>query len=210
MKILVCGQRSFGAAVVGRLCDAGHDVSVVSPWHRTDGGRWDRTHVEAHKRGLSWSPSGTLSPETAAGTDLIVAAHSHDFIGRLTREAAKYGAIGFHPSLLPRHRGRDAVRWAIHMGDPVTGGTVYQLDDGVDTGPVLLQYFRHVAPNWDHHDLWRELFPLGVDMLAQAVELIALDGGFLGWSDQDEQFATWEPSWERPRLHRPELLALDG
>ena len=43
------------------------------------------------------------------------AAHSHDFIGRKTRALSRLGALGYHPSLLPLHRGRDAIRWAVHM-----------------------------------------------------------------------------------------------
>lgn len=207
MRVAVLGQRSFGAAVVAELHTRGHDVVVVSPLNRTDRGHWDRTHVEAHKRGLSWSPSGTFGPESAANVDLIVAAHSHDFIGAKTRAATRFGAVGFHPSLLPRHRGRDAVRWTVAMRDPIAGGSVYQLDDGVDTGPVLAQEFVHVDPSWDHHDLWSVLFPLGVEMLGRAVSSFEFGGGPT-LSKQDERFATWEPSWERPRLHRPELIGL--
>lgn len=138
---------------------------------------------------------------------LIVAAHSHAFIGQRTRQVAD--AIGYHPSLLPRHRGRDAVRWTIKMGDRVAGGSVYRFDRNVDGGPVLLQDWCHVRPGWSASDLWREaLFPMGVRLLRLAVAMPGLES----WAGtrQDEELATWEPSWERPPLFRPELVEIGG
>lgn len=140
------------------------------------------------------------------GTELIISAHSHWIIGEKCLEKCKYGGIGFHPSLLPRHRGQDAVRWAVHMKDFATGGTVYRLSDKCDGGDILLQRMVFIDPEWDYHDLWRELFPVGVDMLSEAVSLIG--SGKADWSMQDERFATWEPSWDRPRLKRNELVRI--
>lgn len=213
MNVVVCGQRGFGAAVVAALAEDGHRVAkVLSPAYRTNGRHWDPTHLEAHKRGLSWAESGTLRAESLPDeVDLIVAAHSHDFIGARTRAKARYGAIGYHPSLLPRHRGRDAVRWTVAMKEPVTGGTVYQLDDGVDTGPIWAQDWCHVREGWSASDLWREaLFPMGVRLLRSVVDWGVGDNGVRPLYEQDESLATWEPSWERPRLYKPELKELTG
>lgn len=138
------------------------------------------------------------------GVDVIVAAHSHAFIGRKTRGKARLGAIGYHPSLLPRHRGRDAVRWTIHMGDPVTGGTVFWLSDAVDGGPIAAQQWCHVAAGDTVKSLWRErLFPIGIRLIVNVLRQLA--AGRMVRVDQDERFATWEPSWERAPLFRPEL-----
>jgi len=73
------------------------------------------------------------------GVDLILYAHSHDFIGAATRGKTRLGAMGYHPSLLPLHRGRDAVCWTLRMGDKVAGGSVYWLTDVVDGGPIAAQ-----------------------------------------------------------------------
>jgi len=59
--------------------------------------------------------------------------------GRISKEAlaaAKLGGIGYHPSLLPRHRGIAAVEWTIREGDPIAGGTVYHLADRMDAGAI--------------------------------------------------------------------------
>ena len=72
--------------------------------------------------------------EIAGGTDLIVTAHSHARISKEALAAARLGGIGYHPSLLPRHRGIAAVEWTIREGDPIAGGTVYHLADRMDAG----------------------------------------------------------------------------
>ncbi len=203
MRLYLCGQRSFGAEALRALREDGHDILGVS----SPAGP-DRLTALAAAYGLRWFPSGALTAEALpATTQLIVAAHSHDFIGRRTRARAEYGAIGYHPSLLPRHRGRDAVRWTIHLGDPVAGGTVYWLSENVDAGPLAAQEWCWVRRGWTASDLWREaLFPMGLRLLRQVVADVA-DGRCVA-VPQDEELATWEPSWERPPLRRPELAAL--
>lgn len=206
MRIFICGQKSFGRAVLARLLEDGHEIVgvAVPPQEKY----YDKMQGLAIKQGIETivNADRLVSKDIPAGTDLIVAAHAHHFISAQTRSKAKHGAIGFHPSLLPRHRGRDAVRWTVAMKDPVAGGTVYILDEVTDGGPVLMQRFIHVDPKWNHHDLWRELFPMGVDMLSTACKI--LESGAPDTTDQDDRFATWEPSFDAPRLFRPELVRL--
>lgn len=199
MRVLVCGTRSFGAAVVTELDSDRQLVGVVAPPD-------DKTGLHAKARHIPVFPAIDELLVRDLEVDLIVAAHSHAFIGRASRTAATVGAIGFHPSLLPRHRGRDAVRWTTHMRDAVSGGTVYWLSDTVDGGPLAAQRHLLVDPRWDHHDLWKALFPVGVDMLVDVVREVR--SGIVRQVPQDEACATWEPSWDRPPLHRPELLEL--
>ena len=126
MRVYLCGQKRFGAATLKLLLALGHDCAGVSAplASSSDPNRPDRLRAAAGDAGIPLMPAGMLSAETLpGGVDLIIAAHSHDFIGRKTRHRAALGAIGYHPSLLPLHRGRDAVRWALKMGDRVTGGT---------------------------------------------------------------------------------------
>lgn len=198
MRIALAGTRSFGAAVLQRLADVGIDIGfVVAP-------PGDKTAKKAANLGLECVPE--INPEaiSKARVDLIVCAHTHAFIGRRTRDAATLGAIGYHPSLLPRHRGRDAVRWTVHMNDPVAGGTVYWLTENIDAGPIETQKHVHVGAQETYSELWRDkLFPLGVELLTAAVLRVA--EGHLHKERQDEEYATWEPSWDRAPLWRPEL-----
>lgn len=223
LSVFLTGQKSFGAAALEML--EGHPlakiVGVAAP-----GAGEDRLRHETVKRGLEWVPSETFRAEAVPECDLILAAHSHAYLSRKARSRAAHGAYGYHPSLLPRHRGRDAVRWTIHMRDPIAGGTVYYFTDNVDAGPVLLQDWCHVDPKWDAHTLWSDrLFGMGIDLLSRTVDQFGALGQrgvrrrgetFEHWEEtlelrpQDEAYATWEPSWERPPLHRPDLLELNA
>lgn len=181
MRVVIVGGRSFGVAVAERVS---LEHEVVAVW--TD--ECDPLEQWAHDRGLPALIEPT--PESLAEwePDVLVGAHNFKFLSSNTRAVAKYGAIGYHPSLLPRHRGNDSVRETIEAGDPVTGGTVYQLDDGWDTGPILLQRFRRVRKDDDASSLWRrELFPLGVLMLQMTLRF--LEQGTLEPRPQDERFA---------------------
>jgi methionyl-tRNA formyltransferase len=200
MRVILAGQKSFGLAAYEMLLDAGHDVvGVWSPQRSdklSDRATEDRLWVSTFQR----TPKAVQMLEA----DLFVAAHSHDFISKQACAATGFGGMAYHPSLLPRHRGRDAVRWTIHMGDAVTGGSVYWLTDNVDGGPIAAQEHVLVRPGVDASTLWRtKLFPLGIQLLLDALDDI--DRGVIIEVPQDEACATWEPSWERPPLHRPDL-----
>lgn len=207
MKIFLAGQKSFGLAALQLIQKLNHEIVGVSAPREDLKGRLDSLfgYCDVWRIPVVCEKSLTAS-DIAADTDLIVAAHSHAFIGRKTRNKARHGAIGYHPSLLPRHRGRDAVKWTIKMRDPIGGGSVYWLDDNVDGGPVAAQEFVFVEPQWNAHDLWRELFPLGLFLIRQV--LFNLEAGKIVKIPQNEVCATWEPALDPPRLFRPELPQL--
>lgn len=210
MRLYVCGQRAFGAAVFRMCIEQGHEVVGVSAplTSSRDDRRPDKLRSAADLVGIPVLPAGMLNAENLPeGVDLVIAAHSHDFIGRKTRLKARIGAIGYHPSLLPLHRGRDAVRWAVKMGDRVTGGSVYWLSDNIDAGDPAAQDYCLVEPGTTPEDLWRDhLFPMGVELFRHV--LADLSRGTIVAVPQNEALSTWEPSWDRPPLRRPDLLML--
>lgn len=217
MRILISGQKQFGADVFNLVRQLGHVVvavaaPAVSGSKTTTGEAMpDRLRFAAESAGVPWIPSENLRAATVPdGTDLIVAAHSHAFIGRATRNRARLGAIGYHPSLLPLHRGRDAVRWVVHMRERVTGGTIYWLTDTMDGGPIAAQAHVMIRPDDTAGSLWRErLAPLGLRLFGRVLRDLA--AGRRVAVPQEEDLATWEPSWDRPPVFRPELPALgDG
>lgn len=154
----------MGLEVYRRLARDGHTVETVCVPHLAD----RLATVEAHVR--LWSqlqPDVPLRP-----MDLIVCAQAEVFVPSAIRHQARWGAIGYHPSLLPRHRGKDAVRATIAAGDPLAGGTVYWLNDGWDEGDIMLQGAVPVTAR-DAATLWRQqLAPLGIELLADAVRLV--------------------------------------
>lgn len=190
MKLVVVGQKWLAAEAARGLVADGHELVAVAVPRLDDRlariGQEFGAEVVAAERRLH---AGAIPP----GTDLIVCAHAHCFVDAAARRAARLGAVGYHPSLLPRHRGRDAIEWALRFGDLVTGGTVYQLDDGADTGPILLQDWCWVLPGDTSDLLWRrELGPMGVRILRAAVRTISTEG--VSGTAQNEALATWEPA----------------
>jgi len=208
MKIFICGQKTFGKEVMKALYENGHEIVGIAPPPQEKYKDKMVGYAMLKKIPIISDCDRLLSKDIPDGTDLIISAHSHWIISDKIIEKCKYGGIGFHPSLLPRHRGRDAVRWTIHMGDFITGGTIYRLTGECDCGDIINQRTLFVDKEWDYHDLWRELFPIGVDMILESVSMIE-KGTVKSWA-QDERFATFEPSWDRPRLKRNELLQLGG
>ncbi len=208
MNIFLTGQKSFGKAVFLALREDGHNIVGVAPAPPKK--YYDKLHGIALRYNVPVvCDAGRLtSDHIPEETDLIVAAHSHWFVSDQAVKKARLGAIGYHPSLLPRHRGRDAVRWTVACGDPITGGSIYRLNDKVDGGNILMQSLQFVDRNWGHHELWKQLFPAGVKLVRDSVRLLATEG-FVEGAPQDERFATWEPPFDpSARLFRPELLQL--
>jgi methionyl-tRNA formyltransferase len=220
LRVFVSGQRAFGAAVADLVVESGHElVGVASPAYAGEHARLraaegdetmphDRLRIAAtYGHHVPWTEAPALRAENIPdGIDVILAAHSHAFLGRKSRARAGV-SVGYHPSLLPLHRGRDAVRWTVRDRDKVAGGSVYHLTDAVDGGPLAAQDYVLIPPGITAQDLWRDLlFPLGLDLFARV--LAGLDDGHIAYVPQDETCATWEPSWDRPRLHRPELPEL--
>lgn len=209
MRLYLCGQREFGARVLRLAVSMGHDVAgCCCPAGNSTGTGPDRTREAAGVFGVPCIPSGSLTHDRLPnGVDAIVAAHSHDFIGQRTRYRAKYGAFGYHPSLLPRHRGRDAIRWTIRMGDPIAGGSIYWLNEVMDGGPVSASEWCWTYPDDTPEGLWRDrLFPIGLRLMERV--LGDIPGAFASKVPQDERAATFEPAMNPPRAFRPDLLGL--
>lgn len=165
LRVWLAGGRAFGTAVFDALSGL-PGVRIVAVTTPGD----DPLARAAQSAGLPTGPEIAPGGVADAGTDVIVSAHNYAHISADARAAAVHGAIGYHPSLLPRHRGRRSIEHTISAGDPIAGGTVYQIDDGWDTGPIIAQAFCHVVPGWSASDLWRErLFAIGVELLTQVV-----------------------------------------
>jgi glycine cleavage system regulatory protein/folate-dependent phosphoribosylglycinamide formyltransferase PurN len=196
MKITLVGSRYFGAAVLDALLKDGASIArVVAP--AAD----DRLALAAQKAGLPLhllaNPKIVPAEAIGEGTDLIVAAHTHARVSNEALARSRLGGIGYHPSLLPRHRGIAAVEWTVMEGDPIAGGSVYHLADGWDAGAVAMQDWCFVAKGETARELWeRALAPMGLDLLKRVVRHAA-EHGSLPAHKQDERFATRAPMIRR-------------
>ncbi|BBC00326.1 methionyl-tRNA formyltransferase [Bradyrhizobium japonicum] len=193
MRITLVGSRHFGVTTLNMLRE--HHVTLVRVVVH-DGE--DRLAAAARAAGIEVvvqaDPKLVTAAEIAPDTDLIVTAHSHARVSREALAASRLGGIGYHPSLLPRHRGIAAVEWTIKEGDPIAGGSIYHLADRMDAGAIAAQDWVFVKKGETARELWeRALAPLGLRLLAQVIDYGKVNGS-LPAKVQDEQFATKAPN----------------
>jgi|GEM_PF-1163523 methionyl-tRNA formyltransferase len=124
--------------------------------------------------------------------DLIVLANVTRILKAAEIAQAALGVLCFHPSLLPRHRGGDAVYWTFKMGDRESGVTWFWVDEGIDTGPIAIQETVPIPADSSPSKLYYEtLVPLGARLFDEL--LARLERGERPATPQDESRATYEP-----------------
>ena len=88
--------------------------------------------------------------------------------------APKIGTLVFHPSLLPRHRGPDAIKWAFKLGETYTGATWFWPDEGIDTGDICEQEVLAIPPEASPRDFYEYyVIPAALRTLSRAIDDIA-------------------------------------
>ncbi|TDG96869.1 hypothetical protein EPR50_G00234380 [Perca flavescens] len=184
LKLAIIGQSVFGQEVYSNLRKQGHKVVGVFTVPDKDGkadplavaAEKDRTPVFKFPR---WRVKGKPIPEVvdaykAVGAELNVLPFCSQFIPMNIIDNPRHGSIIYHPSLLPLHRGASAINWTLIHGDKKAGFTVFWADDGLDTGPILLQRECAVEPTDTVDTLYnRFLFPEGIKAMVESVQLIA-------------------------------------
>lgn len=193
MRITLVGSKHFGVITLNMLREHGVSIARVVV---ADGE--DRLASTASAAGIEVvvqaNPKVVAASEIAPDTDLIVTAHSHARVSKEALAAARLGGIGYHPSLLPRHRGKAAVEWTIKEGDAIAGGTIYHLADRMDAGAIAAQDWCFVKKGETARELWeRALAPLGLKLLGDVIDYVKVHKA-LPAKPQDEQFATSAPA----------------
>ena len=177
MRIALIGQAAFGEKVLKALAGAGEELAVV--YMPTDGGKANSFREAAEALGIPVrQPARLRDPEVfeeykTLGADLNVMAFVTDIVPMTILNHAPLGTIQYHPSLLPRHRGASAINWAVINGEPRTGLTIFWPDEGLDTGPILLQKEVAVEPDDTLGTVYfGKLFDLGVQAMLDSVQLV--------------------------------------
>jgi len=200
LRIALFGQAPLAVDCVDRLLDDGHElVAVYAP---PDGARPDALAAHAKERGVNviqrrffQKRDGSPIPKALESyreldVELNVLASMTSFLPRAITDAPSRGSICFHPSLLPRFRGGNAMQWQIIDGEPEAGVSIFVPDEGVDTGPVIVQRGDvRIDPTDTTGSLFfKKLYPLGVECIVEAVR--AIDGGHANPQKQDASAAT--------------------
>lgn len=211
MRIILIGQAAFAEKVLDGARQRGHDVAAV--YCPPDAGA-KPDPVKARAQALdipvrqhkSLKAAGVQAEFAELQADLGVLAYVTQIVPQNVFETPRLGSICFHPSLLPRYRGGSAVNWQLIKGETETGVSVFWVDPGIDTGPLLLQKKASIRPQDTAASLYYDtLFPLGVDTVLESIDLVA--SGKAPRLVQDESKATYDPlcrdehaviDWSRP------------
>jgi len=120
-------------------------------------------------------------------------AYVTDIVPMSIIKSPKKGTIQYHPSLLPKHRGPSSINWAIINGDKKTGISIFWPDEGLDTGPILLQKKVKISEEDSTGTLYfNKLYPLGVKAMIDSIKLVLNNNA--PRISQNENNATYE-SW---------------
>lgn len=168
IKVMLVGQKWL-AAELFKLCRAkGLTITAVAVPSIDD-----RLALlaQAHQVAVRIAPKQLQANDVPQGTDLILCAHAHCYVTKEARQKAQLGALGYHPSLLPVYKGKDAIAQAIAHNETITGGSLYWLDDGWDTGQVFMQQQCSILPSDTAPTLWqRDLAPLALELFSRALD----------------------------------------
>jgi len=206
MKIAYFGTPDFAVPTLDAIAESAHEVVlVVSKPDRPVGRHKVMTAppvVELARRLElpTTQPGGLKGDRFAAeladcGAEIAVVVADGKLIPGDGLAVPRRGFVNLHPSLLPRHRGPSPIQWALVCGDRSTGVTTMQLDEGMDTGPILLQERLAIEPNDTTATLSPRLAELGARLIVSTLD--ALEQGTVTPRPQPEDGANVTPMLRR-------------
>lgn len=196
MRLLFAGTPHVAAVGLQELLQSRHEVVAVLTRPPARRGRGRQVHDSAvadlaRDAGLDIitdvRAAGDLLPEVDCCPVIAFGA----LIPEVMLDVPRLGWLNVHFSLLPRWRGAAPVQWAIRSGDATTGVTIFRLDAGLDTGPILALQEYPIAAVDTHGSLLDALSRIGAPLLVQTLD--ALEAGAVSMTPQDDEGATLAP-----------------
>lgn len=203
MRLVFCGTPRFAVPTLHALYAVGREIAlVVSQPDRPVGRKQiiEPTPVKqaALDLGLSVTQPDKIRTNAefraqleAIAPDAIVVVAYGRIVPPWMLALPKYGCINLHGSLLPKYRGAAPIQWAVAMGETVTGNTTMLLEEGLDTGPMLLQQEVPIGPDQTAVDLFEILAERGAPLMVET--LAGLASGSIQPKPQDHTRATLAP-----------------
>ncbi len=202
MRLLYMGTPRFAVAPLKALHDAGHEIAGVVTRIDKPAGRGRElaappVKIFAQERGFPvYQPRRVREPEFVeklrqVNPDAIVVAAYGQILPAAILHLPRHGCINIHASLLPAYRGAAPINWAIIRGERETGVTIMQMDEGMDTGAILLQDRVAIDPSDTAGTVTEKLSHLGAALITRALPL--LESGNLKPVGQDHTKASLAP-----------------
>jgi methionyl-tRNA formyltransferase len=207
MNLVFCGTPAFAVPTMEALLTAGHEIALVVSQPDRPVGRAQQLTAPPVKQaalvaGLSLTQPDKIRSnpefrdqlESIAPDGIVVVAYGR-IIPPWMLSLPRLGCINLHGSLLPKYRGAAPIQWAVAMGDAITGNTTMLLEEGLDTGPILLQQTIEIAPNQTAVDLFGLLARCGAPLVVET--LAGLAAGIIHPRAQNHDGATFAPLLDR-------------
>jgi methionyl-tRNA formyltransferase len=207
LELVFCGTPQFAVPTLEALLAAGHHITLVVSQPDRPVGRDHHVPATPVKQSALSAGLPIAQPEKihrnpefraqleAIQPDAIVVVAYGRLIPPWMLALPRFGCINLHASLLPRYRGAAPIQWAIAMGDAYTGNTTMLLEEGLDTGPILLQQTVEIAPDQTATDLFPILAAKGAPLMVET--LAALAGDSIHPQPQNHEGATFAPLLDR-------------
>jgi methionyl-tRNA formyltransferase len=207
MRLAFCGTPQFAIPTLRQLLAAGHTIElVVTQPDRVRGRDQDPSpppvKVLAQEAGLPVvqpekiknNPDLRARLESIQPDAIIVVAYGR-IIPEWMLNLPRWGNINLHASLLPKYRGAAPIQWAVANGETVTGATTMRIDQGLDTGDILLQRSLPIEPDQTAEQLFPVLAESGASLMLETLE--GLEAGTIQPIPQDNAGASLAPILER-------------
>ncbi len=207
MKLIFCGTPSFAVPTLEALAAAGHEIALAVSQPDRPVGRAQTMTAPPVKQASLAAGIPVEQPERiktnaafrgqleAIAPEAIVVVAYGRMIPPWMLTLPRLGCINLHGSLLPKYRGAAPIQWAMAMGDAYTGNTTMLLEEGMDTGPILLQQTLEIGPNATAVELFDELAHAGAPLVVET--LAGLANGTIKPQAQNHEFASFAPLLDR-------------
>jgi len=207
MRLVFCGTPQFAVPTLKTLLRAGHDIPLVVTQPDRASGRGMQLVAPRVKQAALGAGLSVVQPEKIKNNQefraqleaiqpeaIIVVAYGR-IIPKWMIDLPSYGNLNLHASLLPKYRGAAPIQWAVAKGEPVTGVTTMRIDEGLDTGDMLLQRELPIAPDQTAEDIFPMLAEMGAPLMAETLD--RLKAGTIIAKKQDDTLATLAPILKR-------------
>ena len=199
MKVIFMGTPDFAVATLEEIIEAGHEVLLVvsqpdKAVGRSKALKYTPVKACAVEHGIEvYQPEKIRAKESVEyikqfTPDIIIVEAFGQIIPKAILDLPKYGCVNVHASLLPKYRGAAPIQWAVINGDPVTGVTTMRMDEGLDTGDMIMTQEVVVSEDETGGSLFDKLSIEGAKLCVKTMDAIA--NGTAVYTKQDDSQAT--------------------